>query len=121
MQGPHAEDLGEEVTGPHRMLVGLRDLDTTANILHLSLNVCPCLKKRQKQYNQIKEVNKAKSVSDSGGKTQNTFPLCTLGKRKKCFLRPPERCQDVRARVKPRKISHLTSRRFCSVGERSSG
>lgn len=46
MQGPHAADPGEEVTGLHRMLVGLRGLDTTTDILYLSLNVRLHLKKR---------------------------------------------------------------------------
>lgn len=106
MQGPHAADPGEEVMGLHWMLVGLRGLDTMADILHLSLSVCPHLKKRQKKCNQIKEVSKAKCVSEAGGEAQNTFPLCILGKReKKCFLRPPETCQDICTQVKPRKIS----------------
>ena len=40
------------------------------------------MKKGQMQYNQIKEVSKATDVNGGGGETQNTFPLCFLGKKK---------------------------------------
>ena len=56
-------------------------MDTTANILELSLSIHQ-QKKGQKQYNQIKEMSKAPDVNGGGGETQSTFPLYILGKEK---------------------------------------